>query len=72
MTTCKYKPRTNIDIPTDWTGEQAKIIWEFLVEEIGTAIWNVYGDRIERVIEKEETLLECAARGELSEDDYPF
>ena len=66
-----YKPRTKVEIPTDWTGEQAKSVWEFIVEEIGEAIYNLYGERIERVIEKEETLLEQAARGELS-DDYPF
>lgn len=71
MTTYKYKPRTNIDIPTNWTGEQAKIIWEFLSEEICGAIYNVYGKRIEREIEKEEFLLELAARDEL-DDDYPF
>ena len=72
MTTFKYKPRTKVEIPTDWTGEQAKIIWEFLVDEIAEAIYNRYGRQIERVIEKEETLLERAARGELTEDDYPF
>ena len=66
-----YKPRTTVEIPTDWTDEQAKIIWEFLTEEIGWAIYNLYGERIERAIEKEETLLEKAARGELP-DDYPF
>ncbi len=70
MTT--HKPRTSIDIPIDWTGEQAKIVWEFLVEEIGTAIWNVYGNRIDEAIQREETRLELAARGELSDDDYPF
>jgi|GEM_PF-3276396 len=72
MTTYKYKPRTSVEIPTDWTGEQAKIIWEFLVEEIAEAIYNLYGHRIERVIEKEETLLERAARAEPTDDDYPF
>lgn len=72
MTTCKYKPRTKVEVPTNWTDEQAKIIWEFLTEEIAEAIYNLYGDRIERVIEKEETLLERAACGVLPEDDYPF
>jgi hypothetical protein len=72
MTTFKYKPRTKVEIPTDWTGKQAKIIWEFLVEEIAEAIYNLYGEQIERVVEKEETLLERAARGELTDDDYPF
>jgi len=67
-----YKPRTKVEIPTDWTGEQAKIIWEFLTEEIGRAIYNLYGERIERAIEKEETLLEQAALGDLSNNDYPF
>ena len=66
-----YKPRTKVEIPTDWTGEQAKIIFEFLTEEIAEAIYNVHGERIERAVEKEETLLEKAARGQLT-DDYPF
>jgi predicted HAD superfamily Cof-like phosphohydrolase len=72
MTTYKYVPKTKIEIPADWTGEQAKIIWEFLVEEIAEAIYNVYGDRIERAVEKEETLLDRAACDELTDDDYPF
>ena len=72
MTTFKYKPRTKVEIPTDWNPAQAKIIWEFLVEEIAEAIYNLYGKQIERVVEKEETLLERAARGDLTDDDYPF
>lgn len=71
MTTTKYKPRAVVEIPTDWTGKQAKAIWVFLSEEICGAIYNVYGKRIEAEIEKEELLLELAARGELP-DDYPF
>ncbi len=72
MTNFKYKPRIEVEIPTDWTGEQAKTIWEFLTEEIAGAIYNVYGDRIEQAVEKKENLLERAARSELTEDDYPF
>ncbi len=74
MTTYKYKPKDKIHIPTDWTGEQAKIVWEFLVEEIGRAIWDVYDQKLTEAIEKEETLLERAARGEdeFANDDYPF
>lgn len=55
MTTYKYVPKDKIQIPTDWTGEQAKIVWEFL-EEIGTAIWDVYGERIDEATENEESL----------------
>ncbi len=72
MTTTKYKPKTTVEIPTNWSGAQAKIIWEFLVEEIAEAIYNRHGDQIERIIEKEEYILERAARGELTDDDYPF
>jgi len=36
---------SNIKIPKDWTGNQAKVIIEFL-DEISTAIWNLYEDSI--------------------------
>jgi hypothetical protein len=73
MTTFKYVPRNKIDIPKEWTGDQAKAVWEFLVEEIGSAIWNVHEKSILEAMEREETMLERAARGELTDDDdYPF
>ena len=48
MTTFKYRPRTTIDLPKEWTGNQAKAVWELLVEKIGSAIWNIQEESINR------------------------
>lgn len=74
MTTYTYVPKDNIQIPKDWTCEQAKFVWEFL-GEILTTIWEVHENRILEATEREDFLLERAARGDdykFTDEDYPF
>jgi ABC-type uncharacterized transport system YnjBCD substrate-binding protein len=70
----KEKLHIELTVPKDWTAKQAKTVWEFL-ESLMDAIWQVHGDDIDELIDKEEHYLLAAARGELSEeatDDFPF
>jgi hypothetical protein len=78
MTTYTYVPKDKIHIPKDWTGEQAKAVWEFL-EEICTAIWDVHDLKLLDAFQKEESLLERSASADDRlidddhfEDDIPF
>ena len=69
------KLHIEVPIPKDWTGEQAKTVWEFL-ERSMEAIFEVPGDEIENDIETEERQLLAAARGQPFKkdpiDDFPF
>ena len=69
------KLHIEVPIPKDWTGNQAKTVWEFL-ENIMEAIWDAHGDEIDEAIETEEHRLLAAARGETlkeyQDDDFPF
>ena len=69
------KLHIELAIPKDWTGKQAKTVWQFL-ENIMEAIWDVHGDEIDEAIEAEERRLLAAARGQplekLQDDDFPF
>ena len=73
MTTFAYALKDKVRIPQNWTGEQAKLILEFL-EEITTAIWDVHDQKLIKAIQKEKSLPIRAARGidHLNEDDLPF
>jgi hypothetical protein len=52
----------NIIVPPDWTGEQALAVVDFL-DEINTAIWEMYDDEIIDAMQKKDSLLIRAARG---------
>lgn len=69
------KLHIEVPIPKDWTGEQAKTVWEFM-EAIMEAIFEVHGDEIENAIETEQRRFLAAARGEplkqYQDDDFPF
>ncbi len=68
----REKPHNEVAIPEEWSGEQAKTVWEFL-ETVMEAIWDVHGNKIENAVESEERLLLDAARGEpTTPDDCPF
>ena len=69
----KEKLHIEVTIPKDWTGKQAKTVWEFL-ESIMDAIWDVHGDDIDEAIEQEERTILAAARGQPINppDDFPF
>jgi len=56
---------TRIDIPTDWTGEQAIAIVDWL-QSVVDAIWGEYGDElVEQLVGRPVPLDECQA-------DLPF
>jgi len=69
-----YK-NNKIHIPTEWTAEQAKAVWE-LLDDITSAIWDVHEKGILKAMHIEDSMLERAARGEdhepFEEDDIPF
>jgi hypothetical protein len=69
------KLHIELAIPKDWTGKQAKTVWEFL-ESIMDAIFEVHGDDIDEAIEVEQRRLLAAARGQplkkQHDDDFPF
>ena len=68
----KEKLHIEVAIPKDWTGKQAKTVWEFL-ESFMEAIWDVHGEEIDEAIEDEERMLLTAARGQpVPSDDFPF
>jgi len=62
---------TRFHIPPDWTGEQAKAVWE-LLDEISTAVWDAHEEKILDAMNREETRLERAARGDDPPDDSDF
>ena len=70
-----FYPKNKIYIPTEWTGEQAKAVWE-LLDDITSAIWDVHEKGILKAMHIENSMLERAARGEhhepFDEDDIPF
>lgn len=56
---------TRIDIPTDWTGEQAIAIVDWL-QGLVDAIWVEYGDElVEQLVGRPVSLDEC-------QTDLPF
>ena len=68
--------KNKVYIPTEWTGEQAMAVWE-LLDEIGSAIWDVHEKAILKAMHIENSMLERAARGDddhepINEDDLPF
>ena len=72
----KEKLHIELTVPKEWTGREAKAVWEFL-ESIMEAIGEVHADEIDEAIEAEQRYLLAAARGELSQEeiddaDYPF
>jgi hypothetical protein len=61
-----------VTIPKDWTGIQAKIVWQFL-ESLMDAIWDVHGDQIQESIQFEESVLQNASQIHPGKtDDFPF
>ena len=69
----KEKLHVELTVPKDWTGKQAKTVWEFL-EFIMESIWDVHGEEIDEAVEDEERLLLAAARNKpvIPSDDFPF
>jgi len=66
------KLHIEVPIPKDWTGIQAKIVWQFL-ESLMDAIWEVHSDQIQEVIELEESVRRSASQNNPEKsDDYPF
>lgn len=69
------KLHIEVPIPKDWTGKQAKIVWEFL-ESIMKSVFEVHGDEIDEAAELEQQRFLAAAREQSlelkPEDDYPF
>ena len=68
--------KDKVYIPTEWTGEQAMAVWE-LLDEIGSAIWDVHEKAILKAMHIENSMLERAARGDdghdpVNDDDFPF
>lgn len=68
--------KDKIYIPTEWTGEQAKAVWE-LLDDIGSAIWDVHEKGILKAMHIENSMLKRAARGDndhelIEKDDLPF
>jgi len=68
--------KNKITIPKNWTGDEAKIVWEFL-ENIIVAIWNVHFNALDEAIKRENALLERTPGGDdihrrITDDDYPF
>lgn len=67
--------KDRVCIPTEWTGDQAKTVWEFL-EEIGSAIWDVHEEEMLKAVERENAMLLRAARGDdpdsIEQEDLPF
>jgi len=65
---------SSIHIPPDWTAEQAHAVVEFL-DDLSTQIWEIHEQKILDAMEKKETLLIKAARGEedgcLDDDEFP-
>jgi hypothetical protein len=59
---------SNVSIPPEWTGEQAKAVIDFL-EEICLTIWDVHERDILEATHQRESMLERPA----DEDDaFPF
>lgn len=61
-------------IPSEWSGDQARAVIE-LLDRIAAAVWDVHEDEILASINREETRLERAARGDdehPGNDDFPF
>ena len=67
-------------IPSDWTGDQAKAIVDFL-DEISSAIWDTHEAKIMSAMNLDESLLERVAKKDDasseatrldSYDDFPF
>ncbi|MCP4602135.1 MAG: hypothetical protein GY847_16730 [Proteobacteria bacterium] len=48
---------TKVTIPTEWTGEQATAVVEFL-DEISTVIWEAHDHKIVDTMNKRESQLE--------------
>jgi len=66
------KLHIEVPIPKDWSGIQAKIVWQFL-ESIMDAIWEVHSDQIQEAIEFEESVLMNASRRIPTQTgDFPF
>lgn len=66
------KLHIEVPIPKDWSGIQAKIVWQFL-DAVMDAIWEVHSDQIQEAIQFEESVLMNASRNIPSKtDDYPF
>lgn len=67
--------KENVHIPTEWTGEQAKAVWEF-IDEIGSAIWDAHEEEILEAADREQTNRARAARGDdpdaTEQQDFPF
>ena len=77
MTLCLFP---KILIPSNWTGDQAKAVVDFL-DEISSAIWDTHESKIMSAMNLDESLLERAAKtddasSEIvrldSYDDLPF
>ncbi len=66
MALCLFQ---KVQIPSDWTGEQAKAIVD-LLDEISTAVWDTHESAILDVIKRKESLLERAAGG--VDNEWPF
>lgn len=73
MTTFKYKPKTSVEIPSDWTADQAKAVWEFL-EEICSVIWDVHDKKLVEAFMDDGSLPEPPKddNDDPFDDDYPF
>ena len=58
----------NVSIPTDWTGEQARAVVDFL-EEICHAIWLIHERPIIEVYERQQDMLDSIID---DDDQMPF
>ncbi len=67
------KLHIELTVPKEWTGKQAKIVWEFY-DSIMEAIWEVHGDEIIEACEEEQKCFSDCTNSKLSKkiDDYPF
>ena len=66
------KLHIEVPIPKDWSGIQAKIVWQFL-DTTMDAIWEVHSEQIQEAIQFEESVQMIASRSNhIKTDDYPF
>lgn len=71
----KEKLLIEIPIPMDWTGDQAKAVWEFF-GTLAAAVWDTHEEEIIEVFEDEileaEMKQKCKINYPKSKDDIPF
>ena len=63
---------SGVVIPTTWTPEQARAVFE-LLDELADRLWALHGSQIQDLLEQEQgTAADSAGSAELSNDDTSF